>query len=142
MPRHKRQNVRTIMLPCEQSVIIDYPIMAYKGFAPDNREIILANLADEEHPQKIIHLYEKQFICFVGHNFADREAKIGFLVREDEEIKLCWLVCIQPFEKKEFDIYEDYEITECPINFNRSILDNIQGIRRAEYVRYENQTNE
>lgn len=58
--------------------------MVYKGFVPDNREIILVNLADKEQPQKIIHLYDKQFICFVGHNFADREAKIGFLALDSE----------------------------------------------------------
>ena len=46
---------------------------------------------------------------------SDREARIGFLVLEDEVIRLCWLVCIQPFEKKEFDVYEDYEIVETQI---------------------------
>jgi hypothetical protein len=53
--------------------------MVYKGFAPDNRELVMTNLADEASPQKIIHLSELQFICFVGHNYADREAIIGFL---------------------------------------------------------------
>ena len=58
--------------------------MVYKGFVPDNREIVLVNLADKEQPQKIIHLYDKQFICFVGHNFAEREAKVGFLALDSE----------------------------------------------------------
>ena len=57
--KNKYHKLRNITYLPEQNVMIDYPLMAYKGFAPDNREIILANLADQEHPQKIIHLYAK-----------------------------------------------------------------------------------
>lgn len=37
----------SILFPPIQNMSFDYPIMAYKGFAPDNRELVLANLADE-----------------------------------------------------------------------------------------------
>lgn len=57
--KNKFHKLRKITYLSEQTVMIDYPLMAYKGFSPDNREIILANLADQEHPQKIIHLYAK-----------------------------------------------------------------------------------
>ena len=30
---------------------IMYPMVAYSGLAPDNREIIYANLSDNEYPQ-------------------------------------------------------------------------------------------
>lgn len=58
---------------------LDYPLMVYKGFAPDNRELVVVNLADHGQPQKIINLANFKFLSFVGHNFAEREAKIGFL---------------------------------------------------------------
>ena len=45
----------------------------------------MANLADKSHPQKVIHLYDRQFICFVGHNYADRESKIGFLALTNDD---------------------------------------------------------
>ena len=83
----------------------------------------MVNLADKEHPQKTLHLFDRQFISFVGHNYADREAKIGFLtLNSDGDVDLCWLICKQPFEKKEFDSYEDFEIQDTPINFHAPIL--------------------
>ena len=74
-----------------------------------------------------------QFICFVGHSFADREAKIGFLCLEGENIKLCWLICKQPFEKKLINDLIDFEIVEREIVFKLPILDDIDNIRRAEF---------
>ena len=47
---YSSSKLRKIQLLAEQTTIIDYPLLAYKGFAPDNREIIFANLADQEHP--------------------------------------------------------------------------------------------
>ena len=44
------KKLRNIQLLAEQTMIVDYPLLAYRGFAPDNREIILVNLADQEHP--------------------------------------------------------------------------------------------
>jgi len=53
-----------------------------------------------------------QFICFVGHSFAAREAKIGFLAFDEERqnVKLCWLVSYQPFKKKNMTDLADYSI--------------------------------
>ena len=42
-----RQASARVVLPLNQSVQVDYPIMCYKGFVPDNRELILVNLADK-----------------------------------------------------------------------------------------------
>ena len=77
--------------------------MAYKGYVPDNRELVLVNLADKESPQKIIHLYDMQFIAFVGHSFADRESRIGMLCLDQGEVRLCWLITRQPYKKRGFD---------------------------------------
>jgi hypothetical protein len=65
-----------------------------------------------------------QFICFVGHNFASREAKIGFLAKdsEGENIKLCWLTCHQPFEKKTIIDLVDYTIADTNIELKLPIL--------------------
>jgi hypothetical protein len=108
-------------------VQVDYPLLVYKGYMNDNRELIMANLADWEQPQKIIHLYDMQFICFVGHNFADRGTKIGFLAfdEERENIKLCWLVCNAPFKKKKMTDLDDYTIEESFIRFDVPILNEI-----------------
>ena len=80
---YNSSNNRCIMPPAQVSQI-DYPLMLYKGYTPDNRELIMVNLADKEQPQKIINLYHMEFICFVGHNYVDREAKIGFLAADIE----------------------------------------------------------
>lgn len=45
-----------VLFPPLQNLAFDYPLMVYKGFAPDNRELVMVNLADEESPQLIIHL--------------------------------------------------------------------------------------
>ena len=50
-----------------------------------------------------MHLYDMQFICFVGHNFSDREAKIGMLCLEGNLVRLCWLVCRQPYKKRKME---------------------------------------
>jgi hypothetical protein len=39
-----------IVKPLKQTVQVDYPIMVYKSFVPDNRELILVNLADKTSP--------------------------------------------------------------------------------------------
>ena len=41
---------KKIQYPTKQTVNIDYPLVMYKGFSPDNRELILANLADKDQP--------------------------------------------------------------------------------------------
>ena len=59
--------------------MIDYPLMVYKGYVPDNRELVLVNLANLNDTQTILHLKDMQFLCFVGHNGAQRSATIGML---------------------------------------------------------------
>ena len=52
---------------------VSYPYIAYSGITPDNKELIIANIADKESPQRILHLmhdYTKkdhtEFICLVN----------------------------------------------------------------------------
>ena len=51
--------------PLKQSHMINYPIIAYKSVTPDNRSIILANLA-QDHPLRVIDLGQFQFVQFVN----------------------------------------------------------------------------
>ena len=79
-----------------------------------------------------------QFICFVGHNFADREAKIGFLAHDVdcEGIILCWLRTHQPFEKKKINDLIDYTIEQVEISFGLPIKSELDQIKKCEYVNY------
>ena len=52
--------------PVSQNWIVDYPLMAYKTFNPKNKEIAIVHLA-YSMPQRVIHLGEWEFICFVNH---------------------------------------------------------------------------
>ena len=67
-------------------------------------------MADKDLPQKIIHMNEDQVICFVGHNFADRTSKIGFLSLDHNEVSLCWIVVSEPFKKRAADYMHHLEI--------------------------------
>ena len=71
-------------------------------------------------------MVESQFICFVGHNFSSREAKIGYLALEFNFVKLCWFICRQPFEKKLQSKFNDYEIKEVEIPMSAPILNDIE----------------
>ena len=124
------------VLPSEQVISIDYPMMLYKGYTPDDRELIMVNLADREQPQKIINLYEMQFICFVGHNFVDRESKIGMLTLDSDHagVRLSWLRTHQPYEKKLIDDLVDFSIEEIPIAFDLPIRRELDTIKKCEYV--------
>ena len=44
-----------------------YPIIAYKGFSPDNNQIFIANVARKEDRQKIFSLGDWRFIAFIGY---------------------------------------------------------------------------
>ena len=44
-----------------------YPWFVYTGIFPDNRELVVANLADDDCPQLILHI-DGQFICFFGYD--------------------------------------------------------------------------
>ena len=53
-------------IPMSQSWIIEYPLLAYKSFTPNNSELVVMHLA-AEMPQRFISLEEWQFVCFVKH---------------------------------------------------------------------------
>ena len=126
----------SIVRPLEQSVQVDYPLMVYKGFVPDNRELVMVNLADKGNPQKIMHLYDMQFICFVGHSYSDREAKIGMLCKEQDDVKLCWFVCKQPYKKREICELDHLMLHKVSIDFKVPILNQMGDIKRVEFVSY------
>ena len=76
---------------------MSYPFVAYSGITPDNRELIIANLADNESPQRIFHLYQNnieikggtpEFICFVGKLHDSTDAEIFFLTFYSNEMYL------------------------------------------------------
>ena len=46
--------------------MIDYPLLAYKSFLPDNSEIHLANLAQEQKQRFLIKLGDLSLISFVS----------------------------------------------------------------------------
>ena len=52
--------------PVKQSWIVDYPLLAYKTYTPKNREIAIVHMG-LNMPQRIIHLGEWGFVCFVNH---------------------------------------------------------------------------
>ena len=46
---------------------MSYPIVAYTGVYPDNRNIIIGNLADSQYPQEVIRIPDGgQLVSFVG----------------------------------------------------------------------------
>ena len=52
--------------PLAQTYIIDYPLLAYKNYTPENREICICHMA-MNIPQKVIDLGEWEFVAFVNH---------------------------------------------------------------------------
>jgi len=52
--------------PVPQSWIVDYPLLAYKTFTPRNKEVAIVHMAYNT-PQRILHLGEWEFVCFVNH---------------------------------------------------------------------------
>ena len=46
--------------------MVDYPLLAYKTFTPRNKEIAIVHMADVM-TQRVIHLGEWEFVCFVNH---------------------------------------------------------------------------
>ena len=52
--------------PVPQSWIVDYPLLAYKTFSPRNKEIAIMNMVHNMQ-QRVIHLGEWEFVCFVNH---------------------------------------------------------------------------
>ena len=109
-------------------------MLAYNGFMPDSREIVLVNLARKNSPQQILHLHDIQFLVFVTHNNAQRSAKIGFLGLKDGYVKLCWLVMTQVFKHRSENDLSNMKIIDVDIEFNLPLLDNYRDITRVEFV--------
>ena len=40
----------------KRKVFVKYPWFVYTGIFPDNRELVVANLADDDCPQLILHI--------------------------------------------------------------------------------------
>ena len=59
--------------PLDQKWIVEYPLIAYKHYSPQNREIVITNIAHDT-PQKVINLGESwEFVHFVKHTaFAEK----------------------------------------------------------------------
>ena len=136
--RLQRDGGNKLVRNLKQNVSVDYPLMVYKSFMPDNRELVMVNLADLNQPQKIMHLVDMQFLCFVKHNNAEREAKIGMLCLEDGYVRLCWIVCSQPYRKRSDDELGHMSIEKIPIEFEVPILDAIGSIVKVEFVNEPN----
>ena len=58
----------------EQAYTIDYPILAYKSPVPNNREIVIAHVA-QKMPQRSIHLKDWEFIAFVDGDFSNADTR-------------------------------------------------------------------
>ena len=77
--------------------MVDYPLLAYKTVTPNNKEIAIVHMA-QNMPQRIIHLGQWEFVCFVNHTqmveqklFDKRKetnCDIMFLVRMREKYRL------------------------------------------------------
>ena len=50
-----------------QTWIVHYPLLAYKNFNPNNKEICIVHLAQDSMPQRVINLGDWEFVCFVNH---------------------------------------------------------------------------
>lgn len=122
------------MQPLMQKYAVDYPLLCYKSFTMDNRELVFANLADCEYPQHVVNLFTLQFVTFVGHEHGTRESRIGFLARDQDKVKLCFLVSCQPFEKKMRSDLVDFKIHEYDIEFKVPIWRYINFVHRVELV--------
>ena len=81
----------------QQTWIVDYPLLAYKTASPTNKEIAIVHMA-LLMPQKIIHLGDWEFVCFVNHTQMVEQKLFGknketncdimFIVRKDDKYRL------------------------------------------------------
>lgn len=84
-----------------------FPYIAYTGVIPDNKELILANIADKENPQCVFQLMHciattkepPEFVCFVNNVNKKQETQILFLVQVNHNLDMYKLVKSQPFLK-------------------------------------------
>ena len=83
--------------PVPQSWMVDYPLLAYKTATPMNKEIAIVHMA-LNMPQRIIHLGEWEFVCFINHTqmveqklfgkLKETNCDIMFLVRRHDKYRL------------------------------------------------------
>ena len=52
--------------PTPQSWVVDYPVVAYKSFLPDDSDIVIGNFARREDLQLAVNLGNWNFLSFVG----------------------------------------------------------------------------
>ena len=117
---------------------IMYPIVAYSGLAPDNREILFANLSDNEYPQQILHLPDEcQFVCFVGSSTYTSE--LYMLLERDRQLFLFILEKRQPFKKQRVGNPDkhDFELKLTPLKNSQKIQSS--EILQAEYMFISNE---
>ena len=81
-----------------------------------------------------------QFICFVNHNNAMREARIGMLCLREGLVKLCWLVYEKTYQHRGDHKLNHLSIVEIEIVFILPILDKIGSIKNVEFINEENRT--
>ena len=107
--------------PPMQSWIVDYPLLAYKTASPTNKEIAIVHMA-LTMPQRIIHLGEWEFVCFVNHTQMVEQKLFGknketncdimFLVRREEKYRLMsfksnpWLEFTEEASMDDSDVYK------------------------------------
>ena len=60
------------------------------------------------------------------------------LCLEEGYVRLCWIVCSQPYRKRDDDELSHMRIAKIPIEFEVPILDEIGSIVRVEFVNEPN----
>ena len=115
-----------------------YPIVAYSGLASDRREILFANLSDDEYPQQILHLPDDcQLVCFVGSSTYSSE--LYMLLEKQDELFLFILEKRQPFKKQRIGNPDkhDFELKLKPLK--NSLKMQSSEILQAEYMFVSNE---
>ena len=69
----------------KRKVFVRYPWFVYTGLFPDNRELVMANLADDDLPQTIIHI-DGQLINFFGYDGRNRIEYLNFEIENKQPI--------------------------------------------------------
>ena len=76
--------------PLGQEWHVEYPILAYKTFKPDNKEICIVNIAADV-PCKMIDLGDFEFISFIKHTQMVNKK----LFRKQREDKIIFTILVQ-----------------------------------------------
>lgn len=71
----------------------------------------------------------------MGHNFAERESRIGFLALDKEmDINLCWIANKKPFKKNKITDMTDYKLSTFKIPFSLPVLHDLGTIKKSEFI--------